>query len=99
MNYLVVNNSAFLLRGLSQKAKVLFLDEPTGALDEETGRLVLDYIIKLQKEYNFTIVMVTHNENIAEMAKTVIKMNSGEIVEVYTNKVKNQHMKLDGKIP
>ena len=66
---------------------MLFLDEPTGALDEETGRLVLDYIIKLQKEYNFTIVMVTHNENIAEMAKTVIKMNSGEIVEVYTNKV------------
>lgn len=76
-----------IARALAKKPKVLFLDEPTGALDEETGRLVLDYIIKLQKEYNFTIVMVTHNENIAEMAKTVIKMNSGEIVEVYTNKV------------
>lgn len=64
---------------------MLFLDEPTGALDEATGRLVLDYIAKLQAEYSFTIIMVTHNLNIAEMAKTVIKMNSGKIFEVYTN--------------
>ena len=65
--------------------KILFLDEPTGALDEQTGRQVLDYICKLQKEYGFTIVMVTHNLNIAEMANTVIKMNSGKISEIYTN--------------
>lgn len=65
-------------RALAKKPKVLFLDEPTGALDEQTGRQVLDYICKLQKEYGFTIVMVTHNLNIAEMAKTVIKMNSGK---------------------
>lgn len=72
-------------RALAKNPKVLFLDEPTGALDEATGRLVLDYIVKLQKEYGFTIVMVTHNLNIAEMAKTVIKMNSGKISEIYTN--------------
>jgi putative ABC transport system ATP-binding protein len=72
-------------RALAKKPKVLFLDEPTGALDEETGRMVLDYICKLQEEYNFTIVMVTHNLNIADMANTVIKMNSGKIVEIYTN--------------
>ncbi len=66
---------------------MLFLDEPTGALDEETGRLVLDYISKLQKEYGFTVVMVTHNENISEMAETVIKMNSGRIVDFYSNKL------------
>lgn len=72
-------------RALAKKPKVLFLDEPTGALDEQTGRQVLDYISKLQKEYGFTIVMVTHNLNIAEMAKTVIKMNSGCISEIYTN--------------
>ena len=72
-------------RALAKKPKVLFLDEPTGALDEATGRLVLDYIAKLQAEYSFTIIMVTHNLNIAEMAKTVIKMNSGKIFEVYTN--------------
>lgn len=75
-------------RALAKKPKVLFLDEPTGALDEETGRQVLDYICKLQKEYGFTIVMVTHNRNIAEMADTVIKMNSGKILETFVNDTK-----------
>ncbi|MBQ6806798.1 MAG: ABC transporter ATP-binding protein [Lachnospiraceae bacterium] len=72
-------------RALAKKPKILFLDEPTGALDEATGRQVLDYISKLQEQYHFAVVMVTHNNNIAEMAKTVIKMNSGKIVETYTN--------------
>lgn len=76
-----------LARALAKKPAMLFLDEPTGALDEETGRLVLDYISKLQKEYGFTVVMVTHNENISEMAETVIKMNSGRIVDLYSNKL------------
>ena len=73
-------------RALAKNPKVLFLDEPTGALDEATGRMVLDYISSLQKEYHFTIVCVTHNLNIAEMAGTVIRMNSGKIIETYTNK-------------
>ena len=72
-------------RALAKKPNVLFLDEPTGALDEQTGRQVLDYISKLHKEHGFTIVMVTHNQNIAEMANTVVKMNSGNISEIYTN--------------
>ncbi len=74
-------------RALAKKPEVLFLDEPTGALDEQTGRQVLEYISRLQGEYGFTIVMVTHNQNIAEMANTVIKMNSGKISEIYTNPV------------
>lgn len=74
-------------RALAKKPKVLFLDEPTGALDEQTGRQVLDYICKLKNKYGFTIVMVTHNLNIAEMAKTVIKMNSGRIADIYQNEV------------
>ena len=73
-------------RALAKNPKVLFLDEPTGALDDETGRQVLDYISKLHQEHGFTIVMVTHNQNIAEMANTVIRMNSGRIAEIYTNK-------------
>ena len=72
-------------RALAKKPKVLFLDEPTGALDEQTGRQVLDYICKLHREYGFTIVMVTHNQNIAEMANAVVRMNSGKISEVYIN--------------
>lgn len=74
-----------IARALAKKPNVLFLDEPTGALDEKTGRQVLDYICKLQKEYGFTMVMVTHNSNIADMANTVIKMNSGNIADIYTN--------------
>ncbi|MBQ9765436.1 MAG: ABC transporter ATP-binding protein [Lachnospiraceae bacterium] len=74
-----------IARALAKQPKVLFLDEPTGALDEATGRMVLDLICKLQKELGFTMVMVTHNQNIARMANTVISMNSGRIVEEYTN--------------
>lgn len=73
-------------RALAKKPKVLFLDEPTGALDEQTGKQVLDYICRLQGQYGFTMVMVTHNQNIAEMANTVIHLNSGKISQIDTNK-------------
>ena len=72
-------------RALAKNPKILFLDEPTGALDEDTGRQVLDYIGNLHDRYGFTIIMITHNENIAQMAKTVIRMNSGRITDVYEN--------------
>ena len=77
-----------IARALAKKPKVLFLDEPTGALDEKTGRQVLDYIIKLQKEQKFTMIMVTHNANIADTADRIIKMNSGKIINVLVNKTK-----------
>lgn len=76
-----------IARAIAKRPNVLFLDEPTGALDEQTGRQVLDYISRLQKELHFTIVMVTHNLNIAEMANTVIRMNSGKILEISSNTV------------
>ena len=74
-----------IARALAKHPRVLFLDEPTGALDEKTGRLVLDYIIRLQKEQDFTMIMVTHNGNIAETADRIIHMNSGKIVSVAEN--------------
>ena len=74
-----------IARALAKNPQILFLDEPTGALDETTGRQVLDYICTLQKEHGFSMVMVTHNANIAEIANTVVKMNSGKIVETQTN--------------
>lgn len=78
-----------IARALAKRPKILFLDEPTGALDENTGREILDYISKLRTEFGFTTVMVTHNLNIAEMADVQIKMNSGKITGV----VKNGHIK------
>lgn len=74
-----------IARALAKKPQVMFLDEPTGALDEETGRQVLNYICEMQKEVGFSMAMVTHNSNIAEMANSVVKMNSGKIIESYTN--------------
>ncbi|MDE5666617.1 MAG: ABC transporter ATP-binding protein, partial [Clostridia bacterium] len=74
-----------IARALAKNPQVLFLDEPTGALDEKTGREILDYIIRLKKERGFTMIMVTHNQNVAETADTVIRMNSGVITEMYKN--------------
>ena len=74
-----------IARALAKNPRVLFSDEPTGALDESTGRDVLDYILRLQSERGFTMITVTHNRNIADTADVVIKMNSGKIVETLKN--------------
>lgn len=72
-------------RALAKIPKVLFMDEPTGALDESTGRQLLDYVLKLQSMSGFTLITVTHNENIAQTANTVIRLNSGAVVDTFRN--------------
>ena len=74
-----------IARALAKKPKVLFLDEPTGALDEATGRQILSYIAQMKKELGFTLVMVTHNEHIAKLANTVVRVNSGQIQDITVN--------------
>ena len=74
-----------IARALAKKPKVLFLDEPTGALDEATGRQILSFIAQMKKELGFTIVMVTHNEHIAQLANTVVRVNSGQIQDITVN--------------
>ena len=74
-----------IARALAKKPKVLFLDEPTGALDEATGRQILSYIAQMKKELGFTLVMVTHNEHIAKLANTVVRVNSGQIQDIVVN--------------
>lgn len=77
-----------IARALAKQPDILFLDEPTGALDEETGRGILDYLFKLQSELSFTAVMVTHNSSIAETADLVFSMNSGKIANVRKNEIR-----------
>lgn len=74
-----------IARALAKKPQVLFMDGPTGALDESCGRLILDYVLKLQKRDKFILITVTHNENIARTAEKVVKLNSGKIVDEYVN--------------
>lgn len=75
-----------IARALVKNPKVLFCDEPTGALDEKTGKIVLKLLQDINRKYGTTIIIVTHNPSIALMANTVIKMNSGKILEITTNK-------------
>ncbi len=70
-----------IARVLTKNPKVIFCDEPTGALDEESGRKVLDLLQKLTKKYGTTLIMVTHNVNIANMSHKVVHFNSGKIVK------------------
>lgn len=74
-----------IARALAKRPEVLFLDEPTGALDEKTGRQILGVILSMRKQSGFTVVMVTHNANISETADKVIKLNSGKVVDEYVN--------------
>ena len=75
-----------IARALAKKPTVLFLDEPTGALDEETGRKILEYLLKLKDKSYFTMIMVTHNENIAELANKIIYVGSGRVTSIEENR-------------
>lgn len=74
-----------IARALAKKPTVLFLDEPTGALDEEIGRKILGYLLKLKDKSHFTMIMVTHNENIAELANKIIHVGSGRVTSIEEN--------------
>lgn len=74
-----------IARALAKKPKVLFCDEPTGALDEKTGRQIMKCLIDFQKQNKITLIMVTHNSNFKDLADCVIYMNSGNIVSINDN--------------
>lgn len=65
--------------------RILLCDEPTGALDSETGCMILQLIQDICKEYQKTAVIVTHNANIAKSADRVIRLRNGQIVDITVN--------------
>ncbi len=72
-------------RALASGPRLLLGDEPTGALDLETGRTVLALLREVATELSQTVLLVTHNAVIARMADRVLQMRDGEIVEDTTN--------------
>lgn len=71
-----------IARALCKNPKIILCDEPTGALDSETGVLVLKLLLSMAKNYGKTIIIVTHNQNIAKMADTVIRVKNGKIKSI-----------------
>ncbi len=69
-----------IARALAKNPKILLCDEPTGALDSKTGVLVLKLLLKMARDYGKTIVIVTHNQNIAKMADVIIRVKNGKIL-------------------
>lgn len=68
-----------IARALAKNPKILLCDEPTGALDSETGVMVLKLLLSMARNYGKTIVIVTHNQNIAKMADVVVRVKNGKI--------------------
>jgi putative ABC transport system ATP-binding protein len=68
-----------IARAIAKRPDVLLCDEPTGALDLETGKLVLGVLLRINQELGTTIAVITHNAAIAHMGDRVIRMSSGEI--------------------
>lgn len=75
-------------RSVVKNPAILFCDEPTGSLDEKIAKYVLAIIEELNREMGVTIVMITHNRGIGQMADRVVKMNSGIIENVIMNRQK-----------
>ncbi|WP_281426070.1 ABC transporter ATP-binding protein [Crassaminicella profunda] len=74
-----------IARAVAKNPLLLLCDEPTGALDYETGIAILSLLSNINKNYKKTVIVITHNAPIAQMADRVIKMRSGEIIENYLN--------------
>ena len=70
-----------LARAFANRPKILFADEPTGNLDAKTGQVIIDHMVELNQEAATTLVLVTHDPELANRARRIIRLSGGEIVE------------------
>ena len=71
-----------IARAMANDPAIILADEPTGALDSSTGRLVMDLFHKLHREQGKTIVLITHNRELAEETQRVVTIRDGQVVDV-----------------
>jgi len=83
-----------IARSLINSPEIIFADEPTGNLDSKTGKIIMDFIQKLNDEKGHTILLITHENSTAEHAKRIIRIQDGEIVS--DEPVKNRRKESDG---
>lgn len=77
-----------IARAIVKNPKILFLDEPTGSLDKSSTEKILELLNEINKKYQTTIILITHNEKIKDIADMIIVLNHGKIVEKIVNKNK-----------
>ncbi len=82
-------------RAIVKNPDILLCDEPTGALDYNTSKEILKLIEEVNQKYGNTVVMVTHNDAIKDMADRVIKLRDGMIRKNYVNETKTPAVELD----
>lgn len=74
-----------IARALSKNPEIMLCDEPTGALDSETGKMVLKILKQLVSNYKTTVIVVTHNASIAAVADTVLRLKDGRVESIVKN--------------
>lgn len=77
-----------IARAIVKRPELLLCDEPTGALDHQTGRLVLEAIVRINRELSTTTVVITHNVVIGRMADRVLHLEDGRIARIEVNAAK-----------
>ena len=75
-----------IARAMVKNPRLLLCDEPTGALDYQTGKLILGLLAAITRDRGSTVIIVTHNTGIGAMAHRVVRMRSGEIAEIVENR-------------
>lgn len=74
-----------IARALAKNPKILLCDEPTGALDYNTGKQILKLLFETSRKHNMTVIIITHNAALVDMADRVIRMKSGKVSDMYLN--------------
>ena len=74
-----------IARALVNNPSIILADEPTGSLDSKTGRMVLDILKDMHEKYSVTLIIVTHDIEVAKLAERTIVIKDGQIIEDYEN--------------